>query len=46
MSRRAFTHLDTLESGAIHIMREVAAEYVNPMLLFFGDDSYCFIALS
>ncbi|MFC0131642.1 sulfate adenylyltransferase subunit CysD [Massilia eurypsychrophila] len=29
-------HLDTLESEAIHIMREVAAECANPALLFSG----------
>jgi sulfate adenylyltransferase subunit 2 len=30
------THLDVLESEAIHIMREVAAECNNPALLFSG----------
>ena len=30
------THLDVLESEAIHIMREVAAECKNPALLFSG----------
>lgn len=34
MSHRSFTHLDALESEAIHIMREVAAECTNPALLF------------
>jgi sulfate adenylyltransferase subunit 2 len=29
-------HLDTLESEAIHILREVAAECANPALLFSG----------
>src|ERR1700740_3616407 len=29
-------HLDALESEAIHIMREVAAECANPALLFSG----------
>src|SRR3954470_7815382 len=29
-------HLDSLESEAIHIMREVAAECANPALLFSG----------
>ncbi|HEX7951736.1 MAG TPA: phosphoadenosine phosphosulfate reductase family protein, partial [Burkholderiales bacterium] len=29
-------HLDWLESEAIHIMREVAAECANPALLFSG----------
>ncbi|MDE2165757.1 MAG: sulfate adenylyltransferase subunit CysD [Alphaproteobacteria bacterium] len=30
------SHLDTLESEAIHILREVAAEFRNPVLLFSG----------
>jgi sulfate adenylyltransferase subunit 2 len=30
------THLNTLESEAIHIMREVAAEFERPVLLFSG----------
>lgn len=33
---RQFGHLDALESEAIHIMREVAAECANPALLFSG----------
>jgi sulfate adenylyltransferase subunit 2 len=33
---RALTHLDALESEAIHIMREVAAERERPVLLFSG----------
>ena len=32
----ALTHLDLLESEAIHILREVAAECRNPALLFSG----------
>ncbi len=36
MSNRSFTHLDALESESIHIMREVAAECANPVLLFSG----------
>ena len=36
MNKRAFTHLDALESESIHIMREVAAECRNPALLFSG----------
>ncbi len=32
----ALTHLQVLESEAIHIMREVAAECKNPVLLFSG----------
>ncbi len=30
------THLDALESEAIHVMREVAAELSGPVLLFSG----------
>ncbi len=30
------THLKVLESEAIHIMREVAAEFERPVLLFSG----------
>jgi sulfate adenylyltransferase subunit 2 len=33
---RELTHLDELESEAIHIMREVAAEFERPVLLFSG----------
>lgn len=36
MMNHPFTHLDALESEAIHIMREVAAECANPALLFSG----------
>jgi sulfate adenylyltransferase subunit 2 len=34
--RHALTHLETLESESIHILREVAAECRNPALLFSG----------
>ena len=33
---RTLTHLDALESEAIHILREVAAELEKPVLLFSG----------
>src|SRR4249919_307412 len=33
---RSLTHLETLESESIHILREVAAECRNPALLFSG----------
>ncbi len=33
---RELTHLQALESEAIHVMREVAAEFENPVLLFSG----------
>ncbi len=36
MNSHIFTHLDTLESESIHIMREVASECKNPALLFSG----------
>ena len=36
MSYHRLTHLEWLESEAIHIMREVAAECRNPVLLFSG----------
>jgi sulfate adenylyltransferase subunit 2 len=36
MSRQRLKHLETLESESIHIMREVAAECKNPVLLFSG----------
>ncbi len=36
MSNHSFTHLDALESEGIHIMRELAAECANPVLLFSG----------
>jgi sulfate adenylyltransferase subunit 2 len=35
-SRRPLTHLEALESESIHILREVAAECRNPVLLFSG----------
>ena len=34
--RRSLTHLDVLEAEAIHIIREVAAEFERPVLLFSG----------
>ena len=36
VSTRTLSHLDELESEAIHIMREVAAELERPVLLFSG----------
>jgi sulfate adenylyltransferase subunit 2 len=36
MSARRLTHLQALESEAIHVMREVAAELSKPVLLFSG----------
>jgi sulfate adenylyltransferase subunit 2 len=43
----ALSHLDVLESEAIHILREVAAECRNPALLFSGGkDSICLLHLA
>jgi sulfate adenylyltransferase subunit 2 len=36
MRRRELTHLRALESEAVHVMREVAAELEKPVLLFSG----------
>ena len=36
LSRYQLTQLQTLEAEAIHIMREVAAEFERPVLLFSG----------
>ncbi|MFF0970750.1 sulfate adenylyltransferase subunit CysD, partial [Streptomyces sp. NPDC003703] len=30
----ALSHLDALESEAVHIFREVAGEFENPVILF------------
>jgi sulfate adenylyltransferase subunit 2 len=41
------THLQALESESIHIMREVAAEFERPVLLFSGGkDSVCMLRLA
>lgn len=41
------THLEVLESEAIHLMREVAAEFERPVLLFSGGkDSICMLRLA
>ncbi|MCX6960155.1 MAG: phosphoadenosine phosphosulfate reductase family protein, partial [Verrucomicrobia bacterium] len=40
-------HLDYLETEAIHIMREVAAEFDRPAILFSGGkDSICLLRLA
>jgi sulfate adenylyltransferase subunit 2 len=36
VTRRTLTHLDWLEAEAIHILREVAGQASNPVLLFSG----------
>jgi sulfate adenylyltransferase subunit 2 len=33
---RLISHLDALESESIHLIREVAAEFERPVLLFSG----------
>ncbi len=44
MSSYRLSHLDQLESEAIHIIREVAAEFENPVLLYsIGKDSMCML---
>src|SRR2546423_1634529 len=35
-ARRKFTQLDALEAEAVHVFREVAAEFERPVLLFSG----------
>jgi len=41
------THLRTLEAESIHIIREVAAEFDNPVMLFsVGKDSMCMLHLA
>jgi sulfate adenylyltransferase subunit 2 len=41
------SHLDILESEAVHLMREVAAEFERPVLLFSGGkDSICMLRLA
>jgi sulfate adenylyltransferase subunit 2 len=45
--RSTLSHLDWLEAEAIHIMREVAGQCSNPVLLFSGGkDSICMLRLS
>ena len=45
--RRERTHLDWLESEAIYILREVAGESGNPVLLFSGGkDSICMLRVA
>ena len=36
MKVRELSHLKTLEAEAVHVMREVAAEFERPVLLFSG----------
>lgn len=44
---RSLTHLDRLEAEAIHIMREVAAEFAKPVMLYsIGKDSSVMLHLA
>tara|TARA_B100001057_G_scaffold469484_1_gene529871 strand:+ start:858 stop:1760 length:903 start_codon:yes stop_codon:yes gene_type:complete len=44
---KKISHLDWLESEAIHIMREVAGQCTNPVLLFSGGkDSLCLLRIA
>jgi sulfate adenylyltransferase subunit 2 len=46
-NQQALSHLDWLESEAIHILREVAGQCSNPVLLFSGGkDSLCILRLA
>ena len=38
-----FAHLDTLEAESVHIIREVAAEFERPVLLFSGGKDSCVV---
>ena len=47
MMKNKLSHLDWLESEAIHIMREVAGQCSNPVLLFSGGkDSLCLLRIA
>ena len=47
MRESKFSHLDWLEAEAVTILREVAAEFERPVLLFSGGkDSICLLRLS
>ncbi|HMP90141.1 MAG TPA: sulfate adenylyltransferase subunit CysD [Kiritimatiellia bacterium] len=47
MKTHTLTHLDLLESESIQIMREVAAEFERPVLLFSGGkDSICMLRIA
>jgi len=47
MSNYHLDHLQHLETEAIHVMREVAAEFERPVLLFSGGkDSICLLRLA
>lgn len=47
ITKQPLSHLDWLESEAIHIMREVAGQCSNPVLLFSGGkDSICMLRVA
>lgn len=47
MDRERLTHLRRLEAESIHIMREVAAEFKNPVMLYsIGKDSSVMLHLA
>jgi sulfate adenylyltransferase subunit 2 len=47
MSSYSLTHLKQLEAESIHIIREVAAEFQNPVMLYsIGKDSACMLRLA
>ncbi|CAG0990688.1 sulfate adenylyltransferase subunit 2 [Methylophilaceae bacterium] len=47
LTKETLSHLDWLESEAIHILREVAGQCSNPVLLFSGGkDSLCILRLA
>jgi len=46
-SPAGLSHLDWLEAEAIHVLREVAGQCANPVLLFSGGkDSICLLRLA
>ena len=47
MTEKQLTHLKQLEAESIHIMREVAAEFENPVMLYsIGKDSAVMLHLA
>jgi sulfate adenylyltransferase subunit 2 len=47
MSKYRLSHIEYLESEAIHVMREIAAEFERPTLMFSGGkDSICLLRLA
>src|SRR6266446_9124864 len=47
LGSRRLTHLQRLEAESIHVMREVAAEFANPVMLYsIGKDSSVLLHLA